>query len=336
MKLMETGELRSRLASLQERHWTKAQRVTVVAAIAIVMGCLFLITYSLALGDPVPHEINAALIGDRSAGVRSVDAVERVTDAKVVFRPYNSVAAALYALDQQQIYAALDLTSSRPTLYVESAAGTSVARVLERIYAIDPAVRVADTHPVAADDPNGLDIFYLLLVTTIVGFLTVFQVRAQVEGLQLRHHMAFVLGLAFVGSLVLALVDGPLLRRPAGVYPEEWGILALQLLAVASFTSLMVELVGRWAIVPTWIFFVILGNASSGGAVAPALLPQPFAFISQWLPSGATVTALRNAIYFRDYQHVRPLAVLGVWTAGLFIAWLAVAQRQARATDTNR
>jgi hypothetical protein len=323
MNDVDLPALPSRSAGLRSHQWSKAQRVVVVAAITIVMGCLFVTSYSLALGDPVPHHINAALIGNRAGNARTVDAVERVADGKLVFRPYNSVEAALHDLDQQQSYAALNLTSSRPTLYVESAAGTSVARVLEGISTVDPAVQVINTHTVAPDDPNGLDIFYLLLVTTIIGFVTVFQVHAQVEGLQLRQHVTFVVGLAFAGSLVLSVVDGPLLHRPAGLYPEEWGILALQLLAVASFTSLMIELIGRWAIIPTWIFFVILGNTSSGGAVAPALLPQPFAFMSQWLPSGATVTALRNAIYFRDYQHVRPFVVLGLWAIGLFIAWLA-------------
>ncbi len=96
-------------------------------------------------------------------------------------------------------------------------------------------------------------------------------------------------------------------------------------------------LLGAWAILPAWLFFVILGNASSGGAVAPPLLPQPFAFPSQWLPSGATVGALRNAVYFRDYQQARPLAVLGLWAAGLFIAWVRLAhRRQAQAMAIRR
>ena len=54
------------------------------------------------------------------------------------------------------------------------------------------------------------------------------------------------------------------------------------------------------------LFFVILGNTSSGGAVAPSLLPQPFAFLSQWLPTGVTVTAVCNPVYFPAYQHPRP------------------------------
>jgi hypothetical protein len=319
------------LGRFRQHQWSSGERAAVIAVLATVMGCLFVTSYSLALGDPVPHRIDAALVGNPTDGVHTVDAVEQVAHRSLVFRRYASAPAALDAIDEQQVYAALDLTSPRPTLYVASAAGASVARVLEGIYATDPAVRVVDTHPVAADDPNGVDIFYLMLVTTIIGFLTVFQVRAQAGDLELRHHISFVVILALGASFVLTAVDGPLLHRPAAAYPEEWGILALHLLAVASFASLMAALIGRWALVPTWVFFVILGNASSGGAVSPPLLPQPFAFLSQWLPSGATVTALRDAIYFSNYQHVRPLAVLSVWAVGLFIAWLLVAHRhQAR------
>lgn len=328
MRVLDPSPVRSGIRYLRQHRWSPTERAAFIAAIAIVMGCLFVTTYSLALGDPVPHRIDAALVGNPARHPDTVNAVEAVARDRLVFRPYTSVAAALHAIDEQQVYAALDLSSSRPTLYVASAAGASVARVLERIYAIDPRVRVVDARPVASNDPNGLDIFYLMLVATIVGFVTVFQVRAQVGDLERRHHISFVLGLALAASFVLTAVDGPLLHRPTGPYPEEWGILALHLVAVASFASLMAELAGRWAIVPTWLFFVILGNASSGGAVSPPLLPQPFAFLSQWLPSGATVTALRDATYFRHYQHLRPLAVLGVWAIGLFIAWLVVSHRR--------
>jgi hypothetical protein len=319
---------RSRLRRFREHEWSPVDRTVVIALIAIVMGCLFFLTYSLALGDPVPRGIDAALVGDPAAHPRTVDAVEEVADGKLDFSRYASDPTALHAIDEQRVYAALDLASTRPTLYVASAAGASVARVLERISAIDPSVRVVDTHPLAAKDPNGLDLFYRMLVATIIGFITVFQVVAQAGRLALRHHAAFVLGLAVAASFALTLVGGALLHGFAAAQPEEWGILALHLLAVSSFASLMTVLLGRWALLPTWLFFVVLGNSSSGGAVSPPLLPAPFAFISQWLPSGATVTALRDAVYFGDYQHVRPLAVLAVWATALFAAWLVVARRR--------
>lgn len=299
-----------------------------IACLAIVMGCLFLTTYSLALGDPVPHRINAGLVGNPSTRPSTVSAVQGVARQSLVFRSYPTVSAALRAIDEQRVYTALDLISTRPTLYVASAAGASVARVLEKITAIDPTVRVVDAHPLASADPNGVDLFYLMLVATIIGFLTVFQVRANAPGLALRHHVSFHLALAVTASLALTLVDDALLHRLHLHNAEEWGILALHLLAVSSFASLMSVLLGPWSILPTWLFFVVLGNASSGGAVSPPLLPQPFAFLSNWLPSGSTVTAVRNVIYFRHYQHAQPILVLATWSLALFAAWVLVARRR--------
>jgi hypothetical protein len=315
------------LVDLRRHQWTPVERTILISVIAIVMGALFVTSYSLALGDPVPHELDAAVIGDPSAYPGTVDAVEGIADGSLDFHPYASVQAALHAINEQEIYAALDLTSERPTLYVASAAGASVARVLERISAVDPTVKVVDTHPLDPHDPSGVDIFYLMLVATIIGFIGVTQVRANAGGLSQRQWTVFVLLKAIVAALVFTLVEGPLLNRLDLPLLETWGILTLQLVAVASFASIMIDLLGRWGIIPTWLFFVVLGNSSSGGAVAPPLLPQPFDFVSQWLPSGATVTSLRNAVYFRDYQHARPLVVLAVWAIVLFAAMLFASRR---------
>jgi hypothetical protein len=318
------------LSSLRGRRWSPPERVAVILVVAIVMGSLFLTSYSLALGDPIPHRIQVALVGDPTGHPATVDALERVARGSLVFQRYPSVPAARHAIDEQTLGVALDLTSQRPTLYLSSAAGVSVARVLEGISAVDPTVRVVDTHPLSSNDPNGLKIFYLMLVATIAGFLTVFQVRANAGGLSLRQWTVFVLALAVAASLAFAIVEGPLLGLLELPLLESWGILALQLLAVASFASLMAVLIGRWAILPTFLFFVILGNTSSGGAVAPPLLPPPLAFVSQWLPSGATVTALREATYFPSYQHARPFLVLAAWATLLFVAMLVVSHRLGR------
>jgi hypothetical protein len=319
-----------RRSSLREHRWSSTERTVVISVLAIVVGSLFVVSYSLALGDPVPHRIDAALVGDRTGNPGAVDAAERVAGGELVFRRYASVPAALHAIDEQDVYAALDLTSKNPTLYVASAAGVSVARVMEQISAVDPTVRVVDTHPLGTRDPNGVETFYLMLVATIVGITTVFQVRANAGGLSLRRWTGFVVGLAVSASFAFTLVEGPLLHRLGLPVLESWGILALHVAAVASFTSLMAVLVGRWAILPSWLFFVVLGNSSSGGAVAPPLLPAPFAFVSQWLPSGATVTALREAVYFPAHQHAEPIAVLATWATVLFAAMLLISHRSAK------
>jgi hypothetical protein len=171
-----------------------------IAVLAIVMGSLFITAYSISLGDPVPHHIDAALAGDPTATGDTMSAVQSVADDGLVFRRYPSVRAVLQAIDEQNVYAALDLTAPRPTLYVASAAGAPVAWVLERISAVDRSVRVVDTHPLGTRDPNGLEVFYLMLIATIVGFFTVFQVRQHAGGLALRRWTAFVVGLAVAAS----------------------------------------------------------------------------------------------------------------------------------------
>lgn len=314
-------------APVRTRSLSPPRRAAFIALLAIALAALFVTTYTLALGNPVPHGIPIAVVGDPASREALVQRVTQVAGGPN-FRAYDSLPAALEAVDWQAVYAALDLTANPPTLYVASAAGASVARTLQRLATLDPDVSIVDTHPLGGNDPNGLDIFYLMLGATILGFVTIFQVRANAKPLSLRQWTIFVLALAIGGTLILTLVAGPLLRRLELPVPEVWAILTLQLVAAASFASLMSVLIGPWAIVPTWGFFVILGNSSSGGAVAPPLLPEPIAFVSQWLPSGATVTALRNAVYFPDHQHWQPIAVLATWAIVLFFAMLAVSWRR--------
>jgi len=322
-------------ARLRRHEWTAQERALLISALAIAMASLFVTTYTLALGDPVPHEIDAGLVGDAGAHPRAVASVQAAAQHSLSFRSYGSNEAALHAVDLQHVYAALDVRRGRPTLYVATAAGASVARLLERAAVAEPHVNVVDTHSLSRGDPNGVDIFYLMLVSTIVGFFTVFQVRANAGGLRLKHWSAFVLALAVTAGLVLASVDA-LLHRIEIPLLETWGILALQITAAASFASVALVLVGRWAVLPTWLFFVVLGNSASGGAVAPPLLPRPFALVSQWLPSGATVDSLRNAIYFGSYQHVQPLAVAAAWAAGLFALMFVLSRVHRPSPGVNR
>jgi hypothetical protein len=314
------------VAIAREAGWPVAARAVFIGAVTIVLGTLFVTSYMLSLGDPVPHQIHTAVVGSPTPHAPAVAALERVTDGSIDFHTYTSVTAARRAIDRQQVYAALDLTRRTPRLYVASAAGASVSRLLEGALADDPKLRVIDTHPLPPSDPQGLDVFYLVLATTILGFTTIFQVRSHAGGLGLRDWTAFMLGFALAASLVLTLVAGPVLHRLALPIAESWGILALQALTVAAFASTMGVLLGRWALVPTWLLFVILGNSSSGGAVSPPLLPRPYRIISQWLPSGATVTAVRNAVYFRADQHAQPVLVLATWAATCLSAMLVVSR----------
>lgn len=167
-----------------------------------------------------------------------------------------------------------------------------------------------------------------MLASTTLGFVTSFQLRANAEPLPLPDWLAFTGGLSVLGGLVLASTARGL-GVPVSLW-EAWALLTLQMVTASAFAACMALLVGRWSILPTWLLFVVLGNTSSGGAVAPALLPEPFSTPSQVLPSGAAVSALRTAAHFPDVQHVEPVAVLAAWAVATAAALVLLSRRLGR------
>jgi hypothetical protein len=58
------------------------------------------------------------VIGNTSGQPGILASVQRVADGSFTLHDYPSRRAALYAIDLQRVYAALDLTRSRPNLYM--------------------------------------------------------------------------------------------------------------------------------------------------------------------------------------------------------------------------
>ena len=69
---------------------------------------------SLALGDPMPHQIDTAVVGNTSAQPGIVASVQRVANGSLTLHDYPSRRAALYAIDLQRVYTALDSPAPGP------------------------------------------------------------------------------------------------------------------------------------------------------------------------------------------------------------------------------
>jgi len=307
----------------------------VVVAIAATMAALLATSYSLALGRPSPHHISAGVVAGTPRQSALVSALGQATGGGLAFRRYDTAAAARRAIADQAIYAALTPGPTGPQLLVASAAGASVARLLEQVgthvsRGTAGPLEVVDVRPLPPGDPQGLVPFYVTLAATIMGFITMFQLRANAAPLSLRAWIALIALLAAVGGFLLTLVVEPIIGALDGSFLELWSILAAEVAVAALVCSAMILLVGRWALIPTWLLFVVLGNASSGGAVAPPLLPPPYDLIGRFLPPGATVEALRNAVYFPGAQQAEPFLVEALWLACAFAGLLMLTRARGR------
>ena len=316
------------------------RNAVVVMAIAVTMVSIFAVSYTLALGRPTPHDIPAAVVGHSAHRRGVIPALQNATGNGLHLSRYRSLARAKRGIDEQRIYAALTLTGSRPRLFIASAAGTSVARVLEQAAQAVPTgaggpLQIIDLHPLPSTDPQGLASFYATLAATILGFVTMFQLRANAGSLSLRAWLVCIVVLALVGGLVLALITDPLLKALRGPFPELWAALSAEVAAAALFNAAMLTLIGRWAFIPTWSLFIAIGNAASGGAVAPPLLPAFYRFVGRFLPNGATVETIRNAVYFTANQHLAPILIEAVWITGSLVLLLVAARSRRRTPGTG-
>jgi hypothetical protein len=324
-------------------HHPPYRRALVIVLISFAMGALFVASYIDALGRPVARRITTAVVGTSAERAPFIDALESTANKGLILRQYPTQKAAEEALGRQDAYLALVFDADQPkavTVLLSSASGPSVARLLstalpQAASRAGASLQLRDLHPLPIQDPSGLAAFYLTIGATILGFVTTFQLRANARPLPLPPWLAFTGGLAVLGSLVLlALVRYGLHALPVPFF-RGWLILALQMVTATAVAATMSTLIGRWAILPTWLLFVVLGNTSSGGAVSPALLPQPFSFLSRALPSGATVSLLRSASYFPNAPQLESWLVLSSWAFVSVAALLISTQLLGRGPGTE-
>lgn len=304
------------------------RKAATVIAIAIVLASSFAAAYTVALGRPSPRNLPVGVVGSSAITAPFVDALHR-NKSEFDVHQYSSRQDAIDALNRQRITAAIDAAATPPQLLLSSASDPSGSRALIQLDQTQPGqfiLPIVDLHPLPPSDPAGLATFYLVIAATILGFITMFQLRANVKTLSLRRWLSCLVVLAVVGGAALAGVTGPVLGALSTPFPQLWLLTSVQIAVAALFNSAMLVLIHRWAIIPTWLVFILLGNTSSGGAVSASLLPQPFALFNHALPSGATVSAIHAATYFPDNQRVLPFVVLGLWLVGSLVA-LIVASR---------
>ena len=301
----------------------------VVTLIVTVIAALFAGAYSWAMGDPQPHDIPIGLVSDSRPAADLASELEARTGTTFIVRSYATESDAEAAIREQKVYGALvEQPDGTARLYVSSASGASVARLLQsdapRLEeSIGRTITVIDAHPLAPRDPNGLVLFYMSLAAVVIGFVGAIQTRVNAASLTLGGELFWDVVRSALGGLAIAVMVGPLLGiLPLPLLPV-WGVLAMtMLISGATYSFWRVLIGGRWAMLPTWIVFVLISNPSSGGAVAPELLPPFYQFMGRWLPTGATVRAVRDLTYFPDDLHAEPYIVLTAWlvvSVGLFV-----------------
>ena len=138
-----------------------------------------------------------------------------------------------------------------------------------------------------------------------------------------------IVGYGVLAALVVSVNVDLLIGALTGTFVGLAVFAGLLAAAVATGTHGLARLLGPVGLAVAVGLFLIVGLPSSGGAVTHELQPGFYGAVSQWLPPGAALVALRDVVYFDWSGAAQPLLALGAWiVAGFSLA--AVAERRGR------
>jgi hypothetical protein len=281
----------------------------------VVLLFAFTAIFVRAFNDPLPHDVKIAVVGPPAAlaQVRS-----GLNPEQYYAVSYGSATAARTALAQDQVRGIVVSEPQRTQVVIASAYGFMPGQIVKGALAAVAAqagkpVQFSDLRPLPSGDARGLASFFTVLGTTIASL--VFAVLLTFIGG--RHAVrARVLACAFVavlGGIAVALSVDSTVGALTGSF---WGVAAIAALLIAAIVTVthgMGRLFGPVGIAVSAVSFILLGISSSGGGVGYQMEPGFYRAVSQILPSGSALTAVRNEVYFSGAHTLGALLVLGAW-----------------------
>jgi len=299
------------------RHVRKREIRIAVALTGLGLVLLFGFTgvYLAAFNDPEPHGVRVAIVGGGDV-VRLARATLDPQRFHVVASP--SETAALDALEEDRARGVLALRDGVASVNVATAYGGVPAQVTGTALAgvasaAGATVRMHDVRPLPEHDSRGLSSFFLVLATGIASLL--FAVVLTIAGARLPRvaRLAACALVAAVGGLVVAFVVETVVGALDGSFLGVAGIAALLVAAVVLTVHGLGRLAGPAGLALGGAVFLLAGTSSAGGGVTYQLQPGFYRAVSQLLPNGAAVTAVRNEVYFSGAHTLGAIVVLGAW-----------------------
>ena len=288
----------------------------------LAVAIAFVTVFFAALHHPAPHGLPVTVVGPQ----QSVTAVEQALDHQLPggfrFTAYPDAASAVHAVGTRDLYGALDL--SRPGaahITLAGANGAGVTQTLTTAFTgaaqhLGVPVTVTDAVPLPSGDSRGLAVFYYVFGLALSSFLFAMAFHQSASGASLIVRVTVPLLFAVVIGALLTVVADIGFDALTG---HPWKVAALSAAisyGVATATIALTRIFYGLGIGLAGLLFIVIGNATGGGALNWHYLPGGWRWISQMLPTGAGVSGLLDVQYF-DSRHLGPLLLtLAAWIAG--------------------
>jgi hypothetical protein len=310
-----------------------AARLT-LAGLALVFA--FTTLYVAAFHTPRPQGVDVAVVGGAAQAMTLQSALDVHARGAFDVRPYGSEEAAREALLDTNVRGVVVPGPGRERVLVAGAGGVAPAEaVATAVRGVAAGAQIEDVRPLPASDGRGLSSLFAVVGTVIPSL--VFGVLLSVFGraLPARVRWSAVVVFAVVAGLVAAFDVDVLVGALNGHFVSVAAVVALLALAASAAAHGLGHVGGPAGILAAVVLLLLLGVSSAGGAVTYEFEPSFFGAVSQLLPPGAALTAVRNVQYFDGAATLAPLLTLASWAAGgLVLGMAGELKRRARPTTS--
>lgn len=290
-----------------------------------------------ALHKPVAKDVPIAIMAPAEVVKQINTAVRAQTNNMVDLRSTDNVETAKTQLKKQEIKGILAPGQQGFDLYLTSASGEATRQIVTQFgnlmaQAYGQQLQTNDLTPNASGPGHFMVIMFLFMLSAIAALIMQVIIRrnANITTLKMK------LGTVVAGSILIGLsgaLAGLALGEFKGAFFAVAGITALSVLASSSIIGACSALFGRFGLAAAGFVLIPLGVATSGALVSTEFLPKFYASFAQYMPSAATVDALRSGVYLDGFNIGRPLMVLGAWIVGglvLIFANFAIRRQLAK------
>jgi hypothetical protein len=315
--------------SVQLRH------LIIALLVPVYLGTGMALAYLGGFHRPEPHHLPVAVVGsspqdavlattiaDRAGTSLSVRTVPDVATADKLVRSGDLVGA--YIPHTTTVIVA---GASSPT------ASTAAQQVFDQVAATrDARLHVQDLAPLPADDPQGSNLFFLLVALSVGAYTVAAALGVAGAAARVPHRMRALIGAGVAGLIaaVGTIVADPLLHAVPGSGLRVFAVAWLYATGAVLVGSSLHSFVGRLATPLLVTLFVMLNFTSSGGVLDPRLQNGFFSGLSHFWNGAAFLTATRRVVYDLPGGTGGQLAVLAGWLLFGLLAVGAAALRDRR------
>ena len=293
-------------------------RLLLFALLGVLVLAFALVGSNVAANHaPKPHQLPLGVIGTPLVVSAEAASLEHRAPGAFQIHAYSSLAAAKEAILHRDVYGALQ-PASTPLLLVASAASPAVEALLQKTFTAaaqkqGKTLVVRDLVPLPSSDSRGATTFSMLISLLVIAIIS-----SAIIYLLGRHRpppvrLAAMVAMGVCAGLVAALLTTVIIGAFHGHFLAVWGVATLFVLAVGLPIAAFQVFVGASGIAIGALMFLVIGNPASGGSSAPELLPGFWRALSQLLPPGAAMTAMRDVVYFHGHGMTHALLVLSIY-----------------------